>query len=271
MLIIKNHLEDYYPSSSAFDDSNYGWVCFCRDFPEAAQQYNEIEDKSIFKTHQDYYSFVGIDFIEVDLIPPRSMAEVLLVFSEYLFSLLGIQAEKNIDTGISESALNICKDILAALPDSKGAVVNPPKGAKIHTLTSNTDLGIIRQLPRKIKSYLKTKNGEIIPIQMYSISMRPYIYVYLIYPTQEPQELPSLRWTGKELVAIHCDNIKELAGKAGIDIDAEKLLLKEEKDEAFTLLSSGSSTDDRQPKGLADNKDPGACPTSEEEVGHFRH
>jgi len=269
-MIIKRDLQYYYSDSSSFGD-NYFWCRFCKKFPQYSQLYNELEDKSVFKTHQDFYSFVGIDFMEIDIIPAKVMARILLVFCEYMFSLLGLQSDKNIDTGISEGILNICKKILVVLPDSKGAIVNLPEDAKIHSLNQNTQLGIARQLPKKICSYLESNYGEIIPIEMFSISVRPYIYIHLIYPTQEPPKLPSLRWTGKELVAIHCDNIQELAEKAGIDIDAEKLLLKEEKDEAFTFLNSGSSADDRQSKGLANNKDPGTCPASEEEVGHCRH
>ena len=231
-MIIKRNLQYYSAETSSASFKGYGWGRFCHTFPQYSQQYNELEDKSVFKTHEDFYSFVGLEHMEVNIIPPRRMAEVLLVFCEYMFSLLGIQSEKNIDTGISEGVLNICKNILVALPDSKGAIVNLPTDAQVFTLTSDDNLGIARQIPKGIKSYLKTKNGEIIPIEKHTISVRmqPYtknIYIHLIYLAQGPQELPSLRWTGKELVAIHCDNIQELAEKAGGIINAEKLLLKE--------------------------------------------
>ena len=158
---------------------------------------------------------------EVETMTTKRYAAVLIAEAEYLFRLLAEQAERGIDTGGTEYRLRKAKETLKQLAQCPDGQVTQIVGE--HRVERAVPLSVLERIPKRLRKYVVLANGEVRGVE----PLEAHDRIAIIHPPQprrEPQL--SMRFTGKEIVAVHLDALGEQVAQG-----VQKLLQERNEEE----------------------------------------
>jgi len=145
------------------------------------------------------------DTIEVECFLPEKLIPILVVAAQFTFQKLGLQAQKGIDTNETENILLKIKRGFQYLQYAQFC---------LFTLTDiwwkvdrDTPLSILRQISGEDEYYILTEKD--IVVNYLTISFKKF-HIYFCQFSEKTIPLPAIKWTGKELVAIHTENLPQI-------------------------------------------------------------
>jgi hypothetical protein len=180
-----DQMSKYHPGDVTFSAACIGFRTFLNDHGYRAEEFGLRE------------------YHEVETISAQEMGAIMIAECEYLFQLLGEQAERGISTYETERCLSHRKEDLKLLSDNpKGVVGELDSGMVLATADAKFDT--LRQL-EKTERYVECDDG---PHSVEPLCTDLNMRIFLILPRKEKEKKEiRMRWTGKEIVAIHRDSL----------------------------------------------------------------
>jgi hypothetical protein len=180
-----DQMSKYHPGDVTFSAACIGFRAFLEDHGNCAEELGLCE----------YY--------EIETIRAQEMGAIMIAECEYLFLLLGEQAERGISTYETERCLSHRKEDLKLLSDCpKGVVGRLDWGMVLAAADAKFDT--LRQL-EKTEKYVECDDG---PHSVEPLCTDLNMRIFLILPRKDTEKKEiRMRWTGKEIVAIHMDSL----------------------------------------------------------------
>ena len=149
--------------------------------------------------------------VEVEAVSPERYGAVLLAEAGLYFAMLAEQAERKIDTTLTERRIREIREDLTLLSKNRnGAVVEIP-GAIVHSVSQTTKLAQLLELRAGEGDYIVSDEKKSCSVRQ----LQRHGGVYLVFHS-EPRPIPALRlaWTENEIVAVHLDALNAAGQEA---------------------------------------------------------
>jgi len=200
----------YHPRDKDFGTGCDGWRKATDLFPDL-EKYRRPDHEEQGDTYSSIPEKYGVETVPATVFEAITIADV-----ELSFVLLAQQAERGIDTRRCENHIAECKKTLQLLAEhTEGEVVE----ANPVPFDEGTPLRVLLSCPRGCRHSLAG-------LPAYPLDYRGKEFSLLSLPTIP--NVPQIRcaWTGKEIVALHLDNLQPICcPKCGHWIDHTETIL----------------------------------------------